>query len=428
MTINCNVTGAERKRLAQVLGEITFTEPVYLKAPTFAYVIGGYHIDKNGTIECSDDLAQEAVLLVIEKLKEQGFTPEIAEDTAPAETPAETPDVAPEAEPEGVPEDEAMEANVGAETPDVAAPEEDATAGADQPADEADTQPAESKDEEKPADADDTKLTVSIPRAKLADDALERLRTIVSNKEELFKRALNADALPIEVTDEEISFSWFALTGIDGEATAYTQFITALCQMATEQKRVLDKPYDGDNDRFAMRIFMVRLGMKGPEFALARKLMMKRLEGNSGWRYEDSAAKLKNRNHPTWVAVRQLKNVYQDGTRVELIPMSDESASDIHIGDRGAIVGVGENGSVFIKLDNGSAFGIAFASEQTEEDAVLNDPAPFGLPDDIDSIVVPFDTEPTADPEAPPPEDESDTADPDVDALPEEDESDEDED
>ena len=30
MTINCNVTGAERKRLAQVLGEITFTEPVYL--------------------------------------------------------------------------------------------------------------------------------------------------------------------------------------------------------------------------------------------------------------------------------------------------------------------------------------------------------------------------------------------------------------
>lgn len=39
------------------------------------------------------------------------------------------------------------------------------------------------------------------------------------------------------------------------------------------------KPYDGDNDRFTMRIFMVRLGMKGTQFALARKLMMKNLTG-----------------------------------------------------------------------------------------------------------------------------------------------------
>lgn len=394
MTIHCNVTGAERKRLAQVLGEITFTEPVYMKAPTFAYVIGDYHIDKDGTIECSDDVAQEAVLLVVEKLKEQGFTPEIAEDTAPTETPAETPDVAPEPKPEGMPEDEATEANVGAETPDVAAPEEETSIEADQP-------------EETTADADKNKLTISIPRAKLADDALDRLRTIVANKEELFKRALAADALPIEVTDEEISFPWFTLTGIDGEATAYTQFITALCQMATEQKRVLDKPYDGDNDRFTMRIFMVRLGMKGPEFALARKLMMRRLTGNSGWRYEDSAAKSKNRNSPTWVAVRQLKNVYHDGTRLEIIPMSDERVADIHIGEHGAVIGVDENGSVFIKLDNGSAFGISFCTDETEDDqpdtTESSEPdttVPFELPEDADPDI-PFDTEPTEKPEEP---------------------------
>ena len=89
----------------------------------------------------------------------------------------------------------------------------------------------------------------------------------------------------IEVTEEEVAFPWFTLTGVDGEAAAYAQFITALCQMASEQTRILDKPYDGDNDRFAMRIFMVRLGMKGAAFALARKLMMKHLTGNSGWRY-----------------------------------------------------------------------------------------------------------------------------------------------
>ena len=111
------------------------------------------------------------------------------------------------------------------------------------------------------------------------------MKLIVSNKEVLFKRAVVADALPIEVTEEEVAFPWFTLTGVDGEAAAYAQFITALCQMASEQTRILDKPYDGDNDRFAMRIFMVRLGMKGAAFALARKLMMKHLTGNSGWRY-----------------------------------------------------------------------------------------------------------------------------------------------
>ena len=50
MTINCNVTGNERKRLARVLGEILSIEPVYMKAPTFAYVLGNYTIDKDGAI------------------------------------------------------------------------------------------------------------------------------------------------------------------------------------------------------------------------------------------------------------------------------------------------------------------------------------------------------------------------------------------
>lgn len=284
MSINFHVTGKERKALAEALSEITFSEAAYAGAPTFAYRVGDYTVDKNGVIFYPPTLAQEAVALVVEKLKERGFTPEgeaqadLPEEDAPAEIPAETPDVAPEAAALAQPEAEAMEAAEGAKTPDTA--EEDEAASAD-PDESTDTQ----KDTPAVAEAEDNKLTVSIPRKTLTDDTLERLKLIVSNKEVLFKRAVIADALPIEVTEEEIAFPWFTLTGLDGEAAAYAQFITALCQMASEQTRILDKPYDGDNDRFAMRIFMVRLGMKGTEFALARKLMMKHLTGNSGWRY-----------------------------------------------------------------------------------------------------------------------------------------------
>lgn len=34
-----------------------------------------------------------------------------------------------------------------------------------------------------------------------------------------------------------------------------------------------------------MRIWLIGLGMVGTEFSMARKLMMKNLKGNSGWRY-----------------------------------------------------------------------------------------------------------------------------------------------
>lgn len=258
MTISFNVTGKERKALVQALSEITFSEAVYAGAPSFDYQVGDYTIDKNGVLSYPDTLSKEAVALVVEKLSERGLAPadedeaETPEKDAPAQTPAEMPDVA--------------------EAPEAAPADPDKAAAPEESEDTADSSAGH-------------KFAVSIPRSTLTDDALERLKLIVANKEVLFQRAVLADALPVEVTEEEIAFPWFTLTGVDGEAAAYTQFITALCQMAREQTRVLDKPYDGDNDRFAMRIFMVRLGMKGAQYALARKLMLNHLTGNSGWRY-----------------------------------------------------------------------------------------------------------------------------------------------
>lgn len=281
MTINFNVTGKARKALVQVLSELTFSEPVYAGAPSFAYTVGDYTVDKNGVISCPDTVAPEAATLLIEKLKEQGFTPEnedIAVEDADADSAAEDIDSVVD---EAVDSAEDIPADVAAETPDVAPePEDDKQAEdeAEKPANAPETPDAAASEGE-------DRLTISIPRTSLADDTLGRLKQIVGNKEVLFKRAVLADALPIIVTEEKISFPWFTRTGIDGEAAAYAQFITALCQMAREQTRILDKPYDGDNDRFAMRIFMVRMGMKGAQFALARKLMMKYLSGNSGWRY-----------------------------------------------------------------------------------------------------------------------------------------------
>ena len=133
MNINFRVTGKERKALVEALSEITFSEAAYAGAPTFAYRVGDYTVDKNGVIY-PPTLAQEAVALVVEKLKERGFIPEgeaqadLPKEDAPAEIPAERPDVAPEAAASAQPEAEAKEATEGAERSDTAAEAEVAPA------------------------------------------------------------------------------------------------------------------------------------------------------------------------------------------------------------------------------------------------------------------------------------------------------------
>jgi hypothetical protein len=64
------------------------------------------------------------------------------------------------------------------------------------------------------------------------------------------------------------------------------QFISLLCQTAQEKKRVIAKAQESfENPRFAMRVWLIGLGMVGSEFATARKILTKPLSGNGSWRY-----------------------------------------------------------------------------------------------------------------------------------------------
>ena len=62
-----HVTGVRRKQLVVAVSEFTNIEPEYKAAPSFAYEIGKYTIDKEGTLTGPENPA------LIESLKEQGF-------------------------------------------------------------------------------------------------------------------------------------------------------------------------------------------------------------------------------------------------------------------------------------------------------------------------------------------------------------------
>ena len=68
MEISYNVIGSRRKELATAVGDFIGTAPVYQKAPTYAFAIGSYIIDRNGKL--SGEKNEE----LTEALAAQGFT------------------------------------------------------------------------------------------------------------------------------------------------------------------------------------------------------------------------------------------------------------------------------------------------------------------------------------------------------------------
>ena len=132
---------------------------------------------------------------------------------------------------------------------------------------------------EKPCDA----LAIQMPRKFFTNKALENLQKLIKSKETLIKKAFETDDLSIEITDKTVSFSWFKET--DGEIVkAYTQFIEALCKMAREAKRVVAKEKIVENEKYAFRCFLLRLGFIGEEYKQSRKILLKNLKGSSAFK------------------------------------------------------------------------------------------------------------------------------------------------
>jgi hypothetical protein len=89
MRIDYGATGKDRKALVEAIEKITGEKAVYKFVPTCAYEIGSITVDKTGGVNSEDE---EKLKDLVESLREEGFTPEKAEDPAPQETEPAKPD------------------------------------------------------------------------------------------------------------------------------------------------------------------------------------------------------------------------------------------------------------------------------------------------------------------------------------------------
>ena len=228
MRVEYGKTGAQRKKLVSALSTELDTPSTYLGAPTFAYQVGDYQLDKYGTLTGpSNDCLVETLL------NEHGMIAVFIECEQ------DEPQTGILAQPKS-PED----------------------------ADRAD------------------RLTVELPSGGFTPEKLENLNKLVLAKSELIKMALGAAELPIQVTESTIKFPWFGVEIADEDiAHAYAVFVDLLCQTARQKTRVTakEKPIEG-SPKYAMRCFLLSIGMIGPDYKAVRKALLSKLTGSSAWK------------------------------------------------------------------------------------------------------------------------------------------------
>ena len=231
MEIKYNLTGTERKALVKAVSNIIEKKSKYLGAPSFAYQIGDdCTVTSDGTLKISNDTNNDKVEHLLEKLYECGYETENDEN-------------------------------------------------------------ADISDTNKDFENETIGCSIGLPIAKLSDKPcndkiIANLKAIIAGKMTLFQKAVGTDKeLNVEWNKDEIWFDWFDSVIPNEKLGLYISLFKALYQMAEKAVRVNIKDKPVDNEKFAMRTFLNRIGLSGIEYKPLRKELMRNLSGDGAFRY-----------------------------------------------------------------------------------------------------------------------------------------------
>ncbi len=298
MRIHYNVTGAERKALVKVIADTTGAKAEYKGMPSAAYEIDYFTVTKDGALEFSDRSDSEEVEAVLEALAAAGFDGVGEMAGAPEET---------------------------QETP---------TEGGTEP------QEIRSGDEAR----DTVELTVTLPLARHTGMTLRNLINLIYTRAGLLNKALGTafrvDAGLVEVLRDDAcvltldrlfetveayenhhgkaadglcverdKLTFSTLPGTDDPAVirAFTTLCAMMNKQALAQQRIQAKGIGADNEKYAMRIWLLRLGLNGPEYKEERKILMRNLTGHCAFRTEKDKERWQKKQNEKRDALRAAK-------------------------------------------------------------------------------------------------------------------------
>ena len=276
--MNIKLATDNRKEAAARLAEITGAESRYTKVPRCAYEVGSYTIEKDGSIT----VAEDADLAPLQALADEGLV-------EPFEAPA--------------------------------------------------TEPAAEE-----AEAETINLTVEVPMKHHNGATLRNLINLIYTRAGLLNKALGTgfrvdeeliealkdDACTLTTesllqairdfeaehgkaidgltfTPEGITFASLPETTDAEKLRTFTILAGMMNKQALDQKRIQAKAVNEENEKYALRIWLTRLGMNGAEFKEARKVLMANLTGHCAFRTPAEEAKWKARQAEKREALKAAK-------------------------------------------------------------------------------------------------------------------------
>ena len=220
MNAKTNAQGKDRKNLVKAIAGITGQAAKYNGAPAFTYTVGNYTVERDGSITTEDEAGMKTLAAA---LREQEYEIEMPE-------------------------------------------------------------PAEEKESEAEEEMTTDSWTLTMPREDFTETQVDNLEKIIASKAGLIRKALDCEDPIVILTEDRVVFPWFKRMLGSGESLAVMHFITALCRMAKNAKRITAKEKEVPNEKYAFRCFLLRLGFIGAEYKETRKRLLERLEGSSAFR------------------------------------------------------------------------------------------------------------------------------------------------
>lgn len=321
---------ADRKTLANRMEELMGIHPYYTRAPLYAYDIGNYTIDRDGNLLVEPENADAELLttLLNEGLIRGGESIESTDDQPENTEPTEnlTAEPVTEEEPDGATEDE---------------PDAEESESEDQP-------------EEVPLD-----LELAFPTSQHNGVSLRNLVNLIYSRGRLISKATGGhfhvetdlvetlrddsctytvanfiEALKsyeaqcgtamegLVITEEKVSFTGFPTASDYDHLTAFGHLAILMNQQAISQKRIQAKDVNDENEKYALRTWLLRLGMNGPDFKETRKILMENLSGHAAFRTDEEAQKFLAREKAKRDALKAAKQAAQNGN-----PATGETAA-----------------------------------------------------------------------------------------------------
>lgn len=293
MRFELNIT--DRKELVKRLGELTGTAPRYTRMPRCAYEIGAYTVERDGSLTVEEDAADLGILAA---LKNEGLV----------------------RDKEGIPEAAAEQSEQAEETG-----EEDPIPDSEYESEV--REEAAAQEGEEPLD-----LTIRFPVGEHTGVSLRNLVNMIYSRGPLLSKAsggnfhvekelaeiLRDDACTatvqtflkaledyteahggmegLQITEQQISFTGFPVSKDQAHSDAFRQLAAMMNDMALSQKRIQAKEVSTENEKYAFRIWLLRLGMNGDAYKTTRKVLMEKLSGHAAFRTPEEAEKAKEKN------------------------------------------------------------------------------------------------------------------------------------